>query len=172
MSSCFRRCVQKGFRAKDLGILRTIAIRYLRAKRRNSLLSLISILAVGGVALGVAALIVVLAVLAGFETNLKNKLLGFQAHITLYHPAGNIKDWKEAVNTVKRVPGVKSAQPVVSGQVMLSSHEAATGVILMGLDPDSAKEAGFFQALNLSLNGEENLTHRPMLSPYPDYSQR
>ncbi|MDR2200318.1 MAG: ABC transporter permease [Deltaproteobacteria bacterium] len=148
-------------------VLASIAFRFLRAKRRNSLLSLVSVLAVGGVALGVAALIVVLAVLAGFETNLKNKLLGVQAHVTLYHPAGNVKNWREAVSLVRSVPGVRSAQPVVSGQAMLSSSGAATGVILMGVDPELATESGFFQALNLSPHGAENLTRRPMLSPWP-----
>ncbi|MDR2352414.1 MAG: lipoprotein-releasing system transmembrane subunit LolC, partial [Deltaproteobacteria bacterium] len=89
----------------------SIAFRYLRAKRKNSLLSLISVLAVGGVGLGVAALIVVLAVLSGFETNLKNKLLGVQAHVTIFAFYDNIYDWKEVTQQVLKVPGVKSAQP-------------------------------------------------------------
>jgi ABC-type lipoprotein release transport system permease subunit len=151
-----------------LGILGSIAVRYLRAKRRNSLLSLVSFLAVGGVALGVAALIVVLAVLSGFETNLKNKLLGVQAHITLYNPSGNIADWRGAVARVGGVPGVRSAQPVVSGQAMLSSREGASGVLLMGVDPVLAESSGLFGALNVSSGAAGNLTLRPMASPYPE----
>jgi ABC-type lipoprotein release transport system permease subunit len=150
-----------------LGAEAYIALRYLRSKRRSRLLSLISVLAVGGVGLGVAALIVVLAVLDGFETNFKEKLLGLQAHVTVYKPASNIADWDQAVAAIRRVPGVASVQPIAMGQVMAASAEGATGVILMGIDPGLAAESGFFDPMNLSPHGLENLTRRPMASPYP-----
>ncbi|MDR3153724.1 MAG: ABC transporter permease [Deltaproteobacteria bacterium] len=144
-----------------------IAVRYLRSKRRSRLVSLISVLAVGGVGLGVAALIVVLAVLSGFETNLKEKLLGLQAHVTVYKPSTNIDGWREAVRLIERVPGVASVQPVAMGQVMAASAEGATGVILMGIDPELARKADYFGPMNLTPHGLENLTLRPMVSPYP-----
>jgi lipoprotein-releasing system permease protein len=150
-----------------LGAEAYIAFRYLRSKRRSRLLSLISVLAVGGVGLGVAALIVVLAVLAGFETNFKEKLLGLQAHVTVYKPASNIADWDRAVAAIRRVPGVASVQPIATGQVMAASSDGATGVILMGIDPEIARESGYFEPMNLSPHGLENLTRRPMSSPYP-----
>jgi ABC-type lipoprotein release transport system permease subunit len=139
----------------------------LRSKRRSRLLSLISILAVGGVGLGVAALIVVLAVLAGFETNFKEKLLGLQAHVTVYRPASNIEGWREAVGIIQRVPGVASVQPVATGQVMAASPDGATGVIIKGIDPDLALKADYFGPMNLTPHGLENLTRRPMANPYP-----
>ncbi|MDR3204667.1 MAG: ABC transporter permease [Deltaproteobacteria bacterium] len=144
-----------------------IALRYLRAKRRNSLLSLISVLAVGGVGLGVAALIVVLAVLAGFESNLKNKLLGLTAHVTIYKGSGAITEWREALNKIKNVPGVVSAMAFVSGQVMISSPTASNGVAFMGLEPEAAVESGFFNSLNASPHAVQNLTQRPMVTPWP-----
>jgi lipoprotein-releasing system permease protein len=150
-----------------MGIERGIAFRYLRAKRRNSLLSLISVLAVGGVGLGVASLIVVLAVLDGFETNLRDKLLGFQPHVTLYRMGENIRDWASYVDRIARYPGVVSAQPVVTGQVMLSGPGGTQGIIIKGLDPELARESDFFGPLNLSPKALDNLTERPMQSPYP-----
>jgi lipoprotein-releasing system permease protein len=153
-----------------MGVEREIAIRFLRAKKRRSLLSLISVLAVGGVGLGVAALVVVLAVLAGFETNLKNKLLGLSAHVTVYRSSfrhdGDIADWPEVVEKIRSVPGVVSALPFVTGQGMVGSAAGSNGVIITGLDPEAARLSGFFEHLNLSSMAEENLTARPMISPW------
>ena len=153
-----------------MGAEREIAVRFLRAKKRRSLLSLISVLAVGGVALGVAALIVVLAVLAGFETNLKNKLLGLSAHVTIYRSSfrndGNIEDWPKVLEKIKSVPGVVSALPFVNGQGMVGSSAGANGVIITGLDPKLCRESGYFDHLNLSVMAEENLTARPMINPW------
>ncbi|MDR1677081.1 MAG: ABC transporter permease [Deltaproteobacteria bacterium] len=148
-----------------MGIEKNIAIRYLRAKRRNSLLSLISILAVGGVGLGVAALIVVLAVLAGFEQNLFSKLLGFTAHVTIYR-AEPMTDWPELIKKIRSVPGVDKAVPFIRGQVMITASEGANGVLLLGLDPKVANESGFFDHLNLSAKAEENLVSQPMQIPW------
>jgi lipoprotein-releasing system permease protein len=153
-----------------MGIEREIALRFLRAKRRRSLLSLISVLAVGGVGLGVAALIVVLAVLAGFETNLKNKLLGLSAHVTIYRSSfkneGNISDWGRVIERIKAVPGVVSALPFIHGQGMAGTSMGSNGVIITGLDPGLCRESGYFEHLNLSIMAEENLTERPMVSPW------
>ncbi|MDR2141470.1 MAG: ABC transporter permease [Deltaproteobacteria bacterium] len=151
-----------------MAIERSIAIRYLRSKRRHSLVSLISALAVGGVGLGVAALIVVLAVLAGFETNLKNKLLGLSPHVSIFRSGGPLADWPAVVAKIKTVPGVRSALPFIQGQVMAASGVGASGVLLMGLDPQSVAEAGFFSAMDLSPGALANLSNQPMTSPYPD----
>jgi lipoprotein-releasing system permease protein len=149
-----------------MGIERGIAIRYLRAKRRNSLLSLISVLAVGGVGLGVAALIVVLSVLAGFELNLFNKLLGLTAHVTIYRADEPMTDWPVLIEKIRAVPGVAKAVPFVNGQVMISATGGASGILLMGLDPVVARESGFFAQLHLSERSEENLVTQPMKSPW------
>jgi lipoprotein-releasing system permease protein len=150
-----------------VGVETTIALRYLRAKRRNSLLSLISFLAVGGIGLGVAALIVVLAVLDGFETNLKEKLLGLQPHVTIYNVGDNIYDWREITRRVRATPGVVTAQPAITGQVMISSGQGTAGVLLKGISPELAAEGDYFGPMGLSPYGLENLTLRPMRSPYP-----
>ncbi|MDR0547881.1 MAG: ABC transporter permease [Deltaproteobacteria bacterium] len=149
-------------------IERTIALRYLRAKRRDSLVSLISVLAVGGVGLGVAALIVVLAVLNGFETNLKTKLLGLSPHVSIFKAGGNLTDWETVVAKIKTVPGVKSALPFIQGQALAASGQGASGVVIMGLDPQATAEAGFFQVLNLDPQAVKNLTQRPMVAPAND----
>ncbi|MDR2422190.1 MAG: ABC transporter permease [Deltaproteobacteria bacterium] len=150
-----------------MSIERTIAIRYLRAKRRDSLVSLISVLAVGGVGLGVAALIVVLAVLNGFETNLKNKLLGLSPHVSIFRSGGNLAGWPELVAKIKTVPGVRTVLPFIQGQALLASGSGATGVVLMGLDPAATAEAGFFETLNVSPAAVANLTRQPMIANFP-----
>ncbi|MDR1656201.1 MAG: ABC transporter permease [Deltaproteobacteria bacterium] len=158
-----------------MAIEREIAIRFLRAKKRRSLLSLISVLAVGGVGLGVAALVVVLAVLAGFETNLKNKLMGLSAHITIskasFGPSGNIANWREVSSKIKSVPGVVSVLPFINGQAMVGTGEGANGVLVSGIDPVIASESGYFKHLNLSAWTEENLTQRPMRAPWLEYQE-
>jgi lipoprotein-releasing system permease protein len=154
-----------------VGIEQSIAVRFLKAKRRNSLVSLISVLAVGGVGLGVAALIVVLAVLDGFETNLKNKLLGLSAHVSVYRSGANITDWEEVTRAIKTVPGVRSALPFIQGQVMVSGGSGASGIVLIGLDPAASVSGGFFDPLNMSPEGVANLTQRPMKTPYPSFGE-
>ncbi|MDR2442576.1 MAG: ABC transporter permease [Deltaproteobacteria bacterium] len=154
-----------------MGFQREIAIRFLRAKKRRSLLSLISVLAVGGVGLGVAALIVVLAVLAGFETNLKNKLLGLSAHVTVYRGSyieGESPPWTETAATILSVKGVNSALPFINGQAMVGTGRGANGVMVLGIDPKLARSSGYFDNLNLSPLAELNLTQRPMESPWAD----
>ncbi|MDR1607143.1 MAG: ABC transporter permease [Deltaproteobacteria bacterium] len=157
-----------------MSVERSIALRFLRAKRPGSLVSLISVLAISGVGLGVAALIVVLAVLDGFETNLKNKLLGLSAHVSIYEMGGPVRDWPQVVEKIRSVPGVVSAIPLIKGQVMVASGQEASGITLVGVEPRLTEEAGFFQVLTVSPEGVENLERRPMVSPYPvfpDYSE-
>jgi lipoprotein-releasing system permease protein len=123
---------------------------------------------VGGVGLGVAALIVVLAVLDGFETNLKTKLLGLSPHISIYRAGGNLTEWPSVASKIKTIPGVKTALPFIQGQVMASSASGASGVVLMGLDPKATEESGLFETLALTPNGAKNLTQRPMIPPEPN----
>jgi lipoprotein-releasing system permease protein len=129
-------------------------------------LSLIAVLAVGGVGLGVAALIVVLSVLDGFETNLMVKLLGLNSHVTVYKFDQTMTGWPETVAKIRSVEGVRTVMPMVRGEVMISTRKGANALILMGLDPASAAESDFFDALNPSPESLENLVQRPMKSPY------
>ena len=147
----------------------SIAFRYLKAKRKENFISLITVISVGGVGLGVAALIVVLAVLAGFETNLKEKFLGITSHVVLMHLSGSIADWPAVVDKVKTVPGVRSAEPYVYGQVLGAGPGGPHGMMIKGLEPGRAGENEQFTRLGLTpgtlalFQDPENLESPPII---------
>jgi lipoprotein-releasing system permease protein len=114
-----------------------IGLRYLKAKRKQTFISIITIISIVGVMVGVMTLIVVLAVMSGFEKNLKEKFLGTQAHIHLNKVAQEGMDhYEEVMEKVEKVKGVVSAAPFILNQVMLSSESSVFGVVLNGIDPD------------------------------------
>jgi len=112
-----------------------IGLRYLRAKRKSTFISIITFISTAGVALGVMALIVVLAVMTGFEEDLKEKILGTNAHVVVLKNTGQIDDYPQVMEKLKRVPGVVAATPFIYSQVMLSTGPNVSGVVLRGIEP-------------------------------------
>ncbi len=118
-----------------------IGLRYLKAKRKQFFISIITIISIAGVFLGVMALIIVLAVMNGFETDIKEKILGTSSHIILLkHGQGGISKYSALIEQVKGYEGVVSASPFIYNQVMLTSKTNVSGVVIRGIDPDSAVE--------------------------------
>jgi lipoprotein-releasing system permease protein len=114
-----------------------VGLRYLRSKGRRGALSLLTLIAMAGMALGVMALIVVIGVMSGAEEELRGKILGTTAHVLILDTLGQgIQDPDGAVRVVRTHPEVKAAAPFVVQQVMLSHEGAATGVVLRGIDPE------------------------------------
>jgi lipoprotein-releasing system permease protein len=114
-----------------------VGLRYLRSKGRRGALSLLTLIAMAGMALGVMALIVVIGVMSGAEEELRGKILGTTAHVLVLDTLGQgIQDPEAALRVVRRHPEVKAAAPFVLQQVMLSNEGAATGVVLRGIDPE------------------------------------
>src|SRR5881396_2174382 len=107
-----------------------VAIRYLRAKRKQAVISLITLISVIGVAAGVAALIISLAITAGFAEDLQKKLLGAQPHISLLKGAEGIADYMRITKEVEQVPGVIFAAPAVFQTVLISTEVQNKGVVL------------------------------------------
>jgi lipoprotein-releasing system permease protein len=114
-----------------------IGLRYLKAKRKSTFISLITLISVAGVALGVMALIIVLAVMTGFEEDLKDKILGTNAHIVVLGQAGAMEGYKEVMDRLLGIDGVVAATPFIYNQVMLSSGKNVSGVVLRGIDVQS-----------------------------------
>ncbi|MEW6683664.1 MAG: lipoprotein-releasing ABC transporter permease subunit [Nitrospirota bacterium] len=113
-----------------------IALRYLRAKRRQRTVSLNTFISIAGVTLGVAALIATLAVMSGFEENLREKILGTNAHVVIVDRAQRpIKGYEELVKTVSKLPHVVAAAPFIFNQVLLTAESNVSGVVLRGIDP-------------------------------------
>jgi lipoprotein-releasing system permease protein len=115
-----------------------IGRRYLRAKQKQAFISLITILSTAGVAVGVMALIVVIAVMSGFEADLKSRILGGQAHIEIKRHGSAFTDYRRVLEFLKTVKGVEAASPVIYSQVMLRSSSAVSGAALRGVEPESA----------------------------------
>ncbi len=122
-----------------------VALRYLRAKRKSAFISIITFISTLGVALGVMALIIVLAVMTGFEEDLKEKILGTNAHIVVLNGGGPMDDYRGAMAKLKAVPGVVAATPFIYSQVMLSSGKNVSGVVLRGMEPASDLRVTNFQ---------------------------
>jgi len=117
-----------------------VAARYLRAKRRQAVIGVITAISVVGVAAGVASLIVALAITNGFRQDLEQRLLGASAHVQLMRAAGDgIKGWPELVWRLQQQPQVKAAAPAIYEQVLVSRGARATGAVLKGVVPSEER---------------------------------
>src|ERR1700753_3541485 len=105
-----------------------IALRYLRAKRQESFVSVISGFSLVGIALGVATLIIVMSVMGGFRKEFLASILGFNGHITVEASAGPPPNFDAIVARLKDVPGVTRAAPIVDGEVMATQNGVNAGV--------------------------------------------
>jgi lipoprotein-releasing system permease protein len=117
-----------------------VALRYIFALRKQSFIGVISLFAVCGVALGVAALIVVIGVMNGFTKDLRDKILGVNAHVIVSAFAGGIRDYQKIEDICRKVPGVIGVSPFVYSEVMLSSSGGVKGVVLRGIDLGTANQ--------------------------------
>jgi lipoprotein-releasing system permease protein len=113
-----------------------IGLRYLRARRQETFISLITVISVLGVMIGVMTLNVVMAVMTGFEETLRDRLLGINAHIALLKSGDQLSEYKELLQQVVKQQGVVAASPAIYGQVMLTSGSRVSGVVVRGVDPD------------------------------------
>ncbi len=112
-----------------------LGLRYLRASPRRGFLSLIAGIAICGLALGVAVLIVVLSVMNGFEHELRTRILSITAHATISGLEGRISDWRPQVEKVAHFPGVLAAAPYIEEQAMITHAGNSAGVLLRGVLP-------------------------------------
>jgi len=116
-----------------------VALRYLRARRKEGFISVIAGFSFLGITLGVATLIIVMAVMNGFRQELFNKMLGLNGHVVV-HSLSNFSDFDQVANRIRKVPGVKYALPLVEGQVMISTPQSSSGALVRGLREADLKE--------------------------------
>jgi len=119
-----------------------IGLRYLRAKRRTRFVSFITLISLIGISLGVAALIVILSVMNGFEGELRNRLLSMSAHGSVSRVDGPTEHWELLLEQVAAEPGVKAAAPFVQMEGMIQSGKNLVAVLVNGVEP------GYEQALS------------------------
>ena len=121
-----------------------IALRYLRGRRSSKLLSLITVIAVGGVTVGVMALVVVLGVMNGLQADLRDKILVANPHLRVltYGEGLRLDDWPRVLEQVRRTPGVEAAAPFVLSQGLISAGADYTeGVVVLGVESDTGRRA-------------------------------
>jgi lipoprotein-releasing system permease protein len=112
-----------------------LGLRYLRASPRRGSVSLIAGIAIAGLGLGVAVLIVVLSVMNGFEEVLRTRILSLTAHATISGLEGRLTDWRGQVAKLERFPGILAAAPYIEEQAMMTHGEKSAGVLLQGVVP-------------------------------------
>jgi lipoprotein-releasing system permease protein len=112
-----------------------IGLRYLRTRRASRFVSFISLVSLLGVAVGVAALIVVLSVMNGFEQELRARLLNLTSHAVVTAPGGRLREWQPLLERIEATPGVAGAAPFVEVQAMLAHDGVLKGTLLRGIDP-------------------------------------
>ncbi len=117
-----------------------IGLRYLKAKRKQTFVSLITLISIAGVMVGVTALIVVIAVMNGFKEELQDKILGVTSHVVISRFDGNISKYLEVRKKVEEVSGVNAATPFIYTQVMISSRKGISGAVLRGIEPQTASK--------------------------------
>ncbi|MBX3646770.1 MAG: lipoprotein-releasing ABC transporter permease subunit [Rhodocyclaceae bacterium] len=121
-----------------------IGLRYTRAKRRNHFISFISLISMCGIALGVAALIVVLSVMNGFQKELRTRILGVASHVQISGPGGELAAWQQAADQAAQHPQVRAAAPYVAAQGMLSFDQTVRGALVRGILPDAEEQVADF----------------------------
>ena len=115
-----------------------IGMRYLRAKRKQTFISIITLISVAGVMVGVMALVVVLSVMNGFRADLMSKILGVNSHLLVLNYGGAFGDYGKTEEKIGRQSGVVALTPFIYSQVMVNNSGNVSGAILRGIDPDSA----------------------------------
>lgn len=137
-----------------------VALRYLRAKRRQAVIGLITAISIIGVAAGVASLIVALAINNGFRQDLQQRLLGSTSHVNLLRvQSDGIKDWRPLMDRLSKLPHVLAAAPAIYEQVLISRGPRARGAVLKGIVP--ADERRITDLLNTVKIGSASTLDEP-----------
>jgi lipoprotein-releasing system permease protein len=118
---------------------RLVAMRYLRARRKEGFISVIAIFSFLGIMLGVATLIIVMAVMNGFRHEMLEQILGFNGHIRIESTKGSIPDYDVLAKALRGLSMVKAADPIIEGQVLITSLGRSPGIFVRGVRPEDIK---------------------------------
>jgi lipoprotein-releasing system permease protein len=147
-----------------------IALRYLRSRRRTRFISIIGWFSIGGVAIGVAALVIVLSVMNGLETEVREKILDMDAHIkvTTFHEHRIAGDrWRAIMDTLRTVPGVIGVTPYIETQGMVKGPQAQTTAVIRGIDPETAGQV--YTVGDILVDGSLDLSVATVPPGIPEY---
>ncbi|MBL7211464.1 MAG: lipoprotein-releasing ABC transporter permease subunit [Desulfobacteraceae bacterium] len=124
-----------------------LSLRYLKAKRKQTFISVITVISVLGVMVGVMALVVVLSVMNGFRADLMSKILGVNSHILVLRYGGAFGDYKKIAERVDKLDGVVASTPFIYAQVMANNSGNVSGALLRGVDPKNAARVVSFEEM-------------------------
>ena len=133
-----------------------IGWRYLRARRKQKFISVISMFSLFGVALGVTALIVVIGVMTGFEEEMRQKILGVNSHVMLLRFGQPMSEYRDLRPRILKIDGVRSVDPFIYTQVLISGRGGVSGAVLRGVDPKLTAQGGHL-ARTITVGGLDEL---------------
>ena len=133
-----------------------VALAHLRSNKHSKGISVITLISMLGVTVGVTALIMVLAVMEGFELDLRDKILGSNAHIVVVNFNGNFQGYQEKTEQISAIEGISAATPFVYSEMMIRSPKAASGVVFKGIDTTTSMSVTD-TAMNLKLGPKGGL---------------
>jgi lipoprotein-releasing system permease protein len=136
------------------------------AKRKQAFFSIITIISIISVTIGVMTLITVLGVMSGFENDLKEKILGTNAHIRIFKFDKGIENYPDVSSRIAKITGVMATTPFVYSEAMLSSEAAVSGIVLLGINPETVGQVTNLKQ-NLIKGNLDNLMHPPQASNLP-----
>ncbi|MCZ7586984.1 MAG: ABC transporter permease [Deltaproteobacteria bacterium] len=144
------------------GFERFVGLRFLRPRRKQVFLSIITVISIAGVSVGVATLIVVISVLSGMQDYVQTKSMEAYSHMIILSFGGLVEDYGKLVERVEGYPGVVAASPFVYNEVMMTFKDNATAVVLRGVDVDSFKRVSNLES-KMEIGRLEDLTqtHKP-----------
>jgi lipoprotein-releasing system permease protein len=138
-----------------------VAVRYLRAKRRQAVVGVITVISIVGVAAGVASLIIALAITNGMRRDLQDRLLGSTAHVQLMRVASDgIRDWRSLTARLQQLPHVKAAAPGLYEQVLISRGARSGGALIEGIIPQQERHVSDLLS-NVTLGSAAALDPQP-----------
>ncbi len=119
---------------------RMVAFRYLRARRKEGFVSVVAGFAFVGIVLGVAALIVVMSVMNGFHTEIQQRILGINAHVSVSSYQQSVHNYDRITEEIRKIPGVTKAAPVIHGKVLAEANGAYSGAAVRGMTPADLRD--------------------------------
>ena len=130
-----------------------VSLRYLKARRKQTIVSITTAISIFGVALGVFALITVIAVMNGFQQDLKDKILSASSHIVIMKAIGEpkINNWQQLISDLKKIPEVTKVSPFIYAKSMISFEKNADGIVIKGISPKYVN-LNFIKKLHLTGN--------------------
>jgi len=137
-----------------MGFTWQVALSHLRSRRSESGINVITMVSILGVTIGVTALIMVLAVMEGFEIDLRDKILGSNAHLVVLNYGGNFELASDTLDRIEAIEGIDAAAPFVYSEMMIRSTQGAAGVVFKGIDPEyTPKVTNIVESLELGPEG-------------------